>query len=299
MLVELPDSPRRLQFGPVRADPDVTLMSRVLALLAVSCVLAGAAAWLVWPTVLRVREVEQVVRCFGEGDRAARTIVSGGDALGGLESGVNRMAGDLVTLLDAQRHLMEAVSHELRTPAARMRFRVEMLQGAEQKHIDGLRRDIEQIDVLITEILDFIRGASAPLSPSWVTLPAVDPESGVTWEGEARVWADPVQLGRVLDNLLGNARQHGAGETVVRVEDTGNVARVAVCDDGPGIPEAERERVLEPFAQVDPSRGTDGGVGLGLAIVRRIVERHGGTVTIGQGPEGGASVVTTWPSPAG
>jgi signal transduction histidine kinase len=104
----------------------------------------------------------------------------------------------------------------------------------------------------------------------------------------------------VLGNLLDNAAKHAPDKAPIRVEArrAGALAVLAVTDTGPGVPPADRERVFERFTQLDPAR-TDGGVGLGLAIAREIVTRHGGTIVVDQQYDAGARLVVTLPTSAG
>jgi signal transduction histidine kinase len=97
------------------------------------------------------------------------------------------------------------------------------------------------------------------------------------------------QLARVLGNLVDNAQRHAQSGVRVAVREEGRWAVLEVADDGPGVPEGERERIFERFVRLDDARSRDdGGAGLGLAIARDVVVRHGGTLTVGTAPEGGA-----------
>ena len=114
--------------------------------------------------------------------------------------------------------------------------------------------------------------------------------------GEARLRGDALALRRVVRNLLDNARRHASSRIVLRVALEGDEVLAVVEDDGAGIPEAEREQVFERFARLGEARDRDaGGTGLGLAVVREIVEAHGGTVVAEQGDEGGARLVVRLP----
>jgi signal transduction histidine kinase len=98
---------------------------------------------------------------------------------------------------------------------------------------------------------------------------------------------EPDAIGRVVANLLDNAERHARSRVAVEVVDEGGYARITVCDDGPGIPPADRERVFDRFTRLDDARARDaGGTGLGLAIVRELVRRHHGTVTLGDASPG-------------
>jgi signal transduction histidine kinase len=117
---------------------------------------------------------------------------------------------------------------------------------------------------------------------------------------EAVVTGSRSQLARVLGNLLDNAQRHAREQVLVRVRGTQGWAVLTVADDGPGVPEGERERVFERFVRLDDARARDdGGAGLGLAIVREIVARHGGTITLGEAAGGGALFTVRLPSAGG
>ena len=114
----------------------------------------------------------------------------------------------------------------------------------------------------------------------------------------ATVIGDAEQLGRAARNLVHNATRHAAGRVVVGLREVDGVVILTVDDDGPGIPEAQRERVFERFTLVDPARSSiAGGTGLGLAITRDIVERHGGVVVVEGSPLGGARFLVRLPAP--
>jgi len=127
------------------------------------------------------------------------------------------------------------------------------------------------------------------------------PEISVRLEGEpVRVLGDPGLLARAVRNLLENAVRFATGQVVVHVGTEGEHAIVVVQDDGPGIPAADRERVLERFVRLDDHRARqDGGTGLGLAIVAEVARAHGGSITIDEAGLGGAQVTLLLPLDAG
>jgi signal transduction histidine kinase len=110
------------------------------------------------------------------------------------------------------------------------------------------------------------------------------------------VLGDERLLRRALRNLLENARRYGAGEIEVFVERAGTGARLSVCDRGPGVPEAFRERIFEAFFRLPGHAEREGGVGLGLSLVRQIAERHGGSVRCEAREGGGSCFVVTLPA---
>jgi signal transduction histidine kinase len=108
-------------------------------------------------------------------------------------------------------------------------------------------------------------------------------------------YLDPRQMGRAVSNLLCNAARYAHAQVDLSIECADNLILLHVDDDGPGIPETARERVFEPFMRLDESRNREsGGFGLGLAIVQRIVEWHGGHASVSQSPLGGARFTLQW-----
>ena len=118
--------------------------------------------------------------------------------------------------------------------------------------------------------------------------------------GAARVQGDADALRRVLRNLGENAARHAASRVDIALADRGDDVVLTVDDDGPGIPESERERVLQRFVRLDEARSRDdGGSGLGLSIVDEVVAAHGGSMSITQSPLGGARIEVTLPADDG
>jgi signal transduction histidine kinase len=200
-----------------------------------------------------------------------------------LAESFNRAAGRIEALLRAHRTLLANASHELRTPLTRIRMAVELLKAnADPGRKRELERDIAELDALIDEILLASRlDVVAELEMDEdVDLLALASEECARYEDAAldgqpaTVRGDPRLLRRMIRNLLENARRHGAPPVAVRMRRAGGSVELTVCDQGPGIPDAEREAVFQPFQRV--GTGAGGGSGLGLALVRQIARRHGG-----------------------
>ncbi len=292
----------------------------VTMLLAVSLSILGLGAFLLaFPLVRRLRRMEHAAMRISRGELDARTNVQGKDAIGTLEEYFNRMADSNQRLIENQRQLLQAVAHELRTPTARVRFGLEMLRDADENpkteaRITAIDEDLTELDELVEELLLFNRfdHGAPPLEMEAISvfrivrevsdkLSALKPGIRVDVRPNPEVFpemrANPLSVKRVVANLLSNALRYAHNSVTISTEKTPDGVCLTVSDDGPGIPEAERKNVLEPFARLDPSRSKmSGGVGLGLAIVQRILDRHGGRVEIGDGPLGGAAVRTYWPN---
>jgi signal transduction histidine kinase len=275
-----------------QAPADGAHARHVLALhwlvgLAVVAAAAGAAAYpLARRLTGRIERLRDHVDRLGGGALEARVPVEGDDEVAELAGSFNRAAERIEALVRAQRELLAHVSHELRTPLARLRIGVELLD--EQVPADARRQvieDVDELDALVGELLTVSRLASgAPLERvedvDMLGLVAEEAaRSGAEVSGEpVHVEGDARLLRRLVRNLLENARSHGGGQPVeaeVR-GDGGSRARLAVSDRGPGVPEADRERIFEPFHRLAGATGK--GAGLGLALVRQIAHRHGGDV---------------------
>ena len=279
-----------------------------------------AGVLLVKPLENRLSGLEKAVLRIRGGDLSARAPVEGSDAIGQLAGTLNGMTEHIQRLLNSQKELTRAVSHELRTPVARIRFGLEMLMDADNdeqrlRQVELIDLDIEQLDKLIDEILtyskleegtpvlDFVmidldnlmrRGeqeSKALSGDKEVVYVAPDlPDERCYAEGEERY------IHRVVQNLVGNALRYAQGRVEITFSAMGDVFRIDVHDDGPGIPESDRKRVFQPFTRLDDSRTrASGGYGLGLSIVNRIAYWHGGRVRVGESELGGAKFSFLWP----
>ncbi len=190
--------------------------------------------------------------------------------------------------------MLSGVSHDLRTPITRMRLGLSLLDEEDR---EPLERDVEDMQRLVDAFLDFARDdaeadPAEPVDPVALigTLVADAQRAGMDvtmlepdHDGDAgKIALRPAAIRRALDNLVGNAVRYGT-RCQVSVQLTGKALRIRVEDDGPGIPDSERERALRPFVRLDPARNQDkgSGVGLGLAIAADIARAHGGLLRLG------------------
>jgi len=234
------------------------------------------------------------------------------------------------TLLASQKSLLANASHELRSPLTRIRMGLELMGpqatagGSTAVAIkpspswkNEISRNIAELDQLIEEILlasrldareadlgtiesvDLIGLAAEECARTGAELVIQEPdpafESGATVGASLPVQGVAKLLRRVMRNLLENARRHAVGDVSVTLEKSGRYAVVRVCDHGPGVPIELRERIFEPFYRLPGATERDGGVGLGLALVKSITLRHGGSVSCEDRPEGGACFVVQLP----
>jgi signal transduction histidine kinase len=270
----------------------------LLALVALAAAVGLGAYPLARRITRRLERLQTRVEALGAGDLAARVEVEGRDEVAELARSFNRAASRIGRLVAGQKTLLAHVSHELRTPLARMRVALELLPGDARPELKSrLAKDIAELDGLIGELLlasrlDTLDGLIHMEEVDLLALAAEEAaEHGAEVGGEpVTIQGDPRLLRRLLRNLLENARRHGGDLPVeVTVRGVANGARVCVADRGPGVPEAERERIFEPFYRLPGSRETGEGVGLGLALVRQIAQRHGGAARC-VAREGGGSV---------
>lgn len=260
----------------------------------------------------RLEALEAGVRQWGDGDLTRRLPQDGNDEVANLAKGFNVAAARVQALLDSHKALLANASHELRSPLTRIRMGLELIgaqPGAGSK--EEIARNIQELDQLIDEILLASRLDASEADIG--TLEAVD-LVGLAAEECARLQAD-LQLDRaarglvvtgvarllrrVLRNLLENAHRHAAGEVTLRLAAAAGMVEITVCDRGPGVPVDLRERIFEPFYRLPGASERDGGVGLGLALVKSIVLRHGGTVGCENRPGGGACFRVCLPQASG
>jgi signal transduction histidine kinase len=236
----------------------------------------------------RLERLQARVDALGAGNLEARVQVEGCDEVANLARSFNRAADRIQRLVNAQKTVLAGASHELRSPLTRMRMAVELLPNEARPELrTQMTKDIAELDELIGELLLASRldTLDHPTSSEDVDLLALLAEeasrTGAEVDGEPVVIrGDPRMLRRLMRNLLENARRYAGGarvEASVHALGSGSV-RVTVADRGPGVAESERERIFEPFYRSPGSTETDGGVGLGLALVRQIARRHGGEV---------------------
>jgi signal transduction histidine kinase len=273
----------------------------LVAFLVVLFLAVGAGAWpVVRRLTRRLEALKQGVEAFGAGALHQRVAEDGRDEVAAVGASFNRAAGRIEALLRSHQSLLANASHELRSPLARLKMAVAMLEDAAPAQRSALRKEIEtnigELDALVEEVL------LASRLDAHAVLDVREPVGllGLAAEEAARVGAqaqgddltvpgDERLLRRALRNLLENARRYGGGdiEASVRARDGGG-AVVQVCDRGPGVPEAYRQRIFEAFFRLPGHAEREGGVGLGLSLVRQIAERHGGRVRC-EAREGGGS----------
>ena len=282
-------------------------------------VVTALLATLVWLLVGRtLRPVEQIrAEVAGIGLRELDRRVPeppGRDEIARLAGTMNEMLDRLDASNRQQQQFVADASHELRTPLARIRTEIEVAQGVSPNDdavLSSLLEEVENLQRLTDDLLVLARsdagaddGEGRPVDLDDVVLEearAVDARGrdiDTRQVSAAQVVGHRDQLRRVVANLLDNAVRHAVDSVSLSLAETnGGVVKLEVTDDGAGIPAGRRAEVFERFGRLDESRtGGSGGIGLGLAIAREVVERHGGTIVVDPDYEAGARFVVTLPS---
>jgi signal transduction histidine kinase len=298
---ELSDGRTLVAMRPAAERSEARRFLPVFALLGIGIAVAIAAYPVVRRLTRRLETLQTSVAALGAGDLSARVKVEGKDEVGRLAETFNHAADRIQSLVVANKSLLANASHELRSPLARLRMGLESLPDATSAATKNeIRRNIHELDKLIEEILLASRidaAGEAVMSREPIDVVGLVAEECALTEARLDlagtdlpvVNGDPSLLRRLIRNLLQNAERYGGGAAEVTVMQTAHSVELAIADRGPGVPEAERERIFEPFYRVKGSREKDGAVGLGLALVQDIARRHGGSA-ICQPREGGGSI---------
>jgi signal transduction histidine kinase len=266
----------------------------------------------------RLEALQHSVEQWGEGNLGARVAEAGHDEVGFLAERFNHAAAQVQALVNArdallasQKSLLANASHELRSPLTRIRMGLELM-GTPPSPIarDEIARNIGELDLLIDEIL-----LASRLDAKESDLGTVEPvdliglvaEECALTEATLEVHTDGAELvvpgvgkllRRAVRNLLENARRYAQGHATLELTRQGGEAVIRVCDQGPGVPEALQERIFEPFYRLPGASERDGGVGLGLALVKSITLRHAGSVSCRNRSVGGACFEIRLPAAA-
>ncbi|MEO1596474.1 MAG: ATP-binding protein [Pseudomonadota bacterium] len=231
-----------------------------------------------------------------------------------LASNLDHMSARISGLIRSQKELTTALSHEMRTPLARIRFALAVAdENADDElaaQLHAMSDDVQEIDQLIGSMLNYARLDHPEQRMDWVSTPlsgwadsainrsrALNKTIDVVCDADAEFWMDPRLMGMALSNLVVNACRYAREHVRVRARSDAGSYCLLVEDDGEGVPEQEREAVFKAFTRLDTSRNRDtGGYGLGLAIVARIAELHGGRVSVTESVAlGGAKFTVSWP----
>ncbi|HEU4411288.1 MAG TPA: HAMP domain-containing sensor histidine kinase [Polyangiaceae bacterium] len=310
----------------LRSPPRFALAGSTAIFFAVLGALALASVPLARSVSAPLERLSAAARAFGRGDLRARAGLRRRDEIGDLAVAFDEMADRIEALLRAEKELLANVSHELRTPLSRTRVVLELADAgdadAARAYLPEIAHDLGELERIVEDVMTAARldlaagraGAGAPplhlrevpfgglLDAAASKFRETRPDRRLVVEaapGLPTVLADPVLVRRALDNLLDNAGKYSSPPSAVelRARPEGGLVVVEVRDAGIGIDEADLPRLFAPFFRTDRSRAREtGGIGLGLALTRRIVEAHGGAVRVESRPGVGTTVTLTLPA---
>ena len=281
-------------------------------------VLMGLMTW--WLTGRALRPVEQI--------RSEAAAITGStihkrvpepatnDEIGRLARTMNSMLDRLEESSQRQRRFVSDASHELRSPIATIRAQLEVAKrrGADADWsavADRILAEDARLENAVTDLLDLARAEEGENIDAVVDIDEIVLTEADRYQSSeivnttidthkvsaGRARGNPAQCTRIVRNLLDNACRHAKSQVAVSLTTEQEFVVLTVDDDGPGIPLADRDRVFDRFTRLDEGRSRDaGGMGIGLAMVRTIADRHGGSVTIGDAPLGGARFVVRLPA---
>ena len=308
-----------LMAGPIEIDPRAN--SRGLFTLFFYLSLALVALIWVWPLSRDLSILRRATREFGEAKWDTRIELSPRSQVAPLALTFNEMARHISALIENQKHLSNAVSHEIRTPLARLKFALALIpqycktgsdEAKRDAFLEEMKLDIKEMETLLQELLTYASLESQQgnirfepcdlvsltkqtllrlenLSPTPIRL-----ECGVdkiVFQGE------PSLIERALQNLITNSQRFAKTDIRVAIGQQQNQVYLSIFDDGEGISECDQSKIFEPFYRSQSVQNGNKGHGLGLAIIRRIMERHHGSVSLTSKP-GATSFTLTWPQDA-
>ncbi|MDZ4135717.1 MAG: ATP-binding protein, partial [Paracoccaceae bacterium] len=268
--------------------------------------MVGAVMLVAWWTARRVvgpmRTLAVGAERMGRGLDADPLPMTGPSEVRETTQAFNRMQDRLTRFVNERTHMLAALSHDLRSPLTAMRLRIEMLEETEDSI--RLKALVEEMQAMVEATLEFARGVARAEPAATIDLAALlgDLVGDVGADRATLAPSPPVPvtirpraLNRALRNLIDNAVRYGGVAKVKLVQEPG-MAIITIADNGPGLPNNQLEEVFEPFVRMEESRSRDtGGVGLGLAIARTIIQAHGGTVLLRNAAEGGLEAVVRLP----
>ena len=278
----------------------------IIVLVALGC-LSVIGGWLFVRQINRpLKALQLAANDVARGDFPEPIVERGTTEVVAVTQAFNHMSRGIKQLEDDRKLLMAGISHDLRTPLTRIRLATEMISKQDEFLKEGIASDIGDMNTIIDQFIDYIRYDNKA-KPSVSDLNQLIAEVvhaegvigrhiGISAEDLPKIPLRFVAVKRVLANLIQNALRYSDGDILIQsgIDKTGQFVFFQVCDNGPGIPNADIERLFLPFTQGDKARGTDGS-GLGLAIIKRIVDKHGGRVFLKNREEGGLAAKVLLP----
>ncbi len=327
VLVTAPDEEHELHFirvddqqilmaGPIEIDPREQLRGLFTLLFYLSLALV-ALIW-VWPLSRDLKTLRLATKEFGQAKWDTQIQLSNRSQVQPLASTFNEMARHISALIENQKHLSNAVSHEIRTPLARLKFALALVPqycapdsdpDRRQAFLDEMQQDVKEMETLLQELLTYASLESQPqdlefecceltkLTQQTISRLQNNHEIAIHFNAqtpELKVMGDPSLVERALQNLIINAQRFATSEITIAISQDNKSVQLKVIDDGPGIAEEDQQKIFEPFYRSKVVQNGNKGHGLGLAIIKRIMHRHSGQVTLQSRP--GETIFTLiWP----
>jgi len=303
-----------VRLGPIAA-PKESLLLELLPPVFYLSIFVVVGLWL-RPILRDINVISSGASRFAADYREPLSTADQTTELKSLAKNLDEMAGRLSGVLRSQKELIAALSHEMRTPLARIRFALAVLGedvGEQLKEkLAGMNDDVQEIDDLVASMLNYARLDHPDIEMHWQDVPAeawleqivakarggeIRIES-LTGEGLGEVRLDARLMELALSNLLVNATKYAGSKVRCVIVQEQDAYVLSVEDDGTGVPDAAKEKIFKAFTRIDDSRNREtGGYGLGLAVVARVAELHGGSAAVDASPGlGGARFSVSWPT---
>ncbi len=292
--IQLPDGVMDVTVERERLFSSTTYIF-VMWMVGTSLVLFAVAMMFMRNQVRPIRRLARAVDSFGKGRDVPDFKPEGATEIRQAAAAFNVMRERIQRTITQRTEMLAGVSHDLRTPLTRMKLQIAMLGNDEAA--EEMRGDVAEMEKMVEEYLSFARGDSAEsmvmtdigtiLRDVARNAPAGGEPVSVETEGSLEIPVRPNGFKRAITNLVNNGLLYG-GSVTISARRNGDQVEITVDDDGPGIPEAEREEVFRPFYRLDSARSPDtAGSGLGLTISRDVLRAHGGDLTLEESAQGG------------
>ena len=302
-----------IRLGPISTPADSVALD-ILPTIFYLSIFVVAGLWL-RPILRDINVISAGANRFAADYRDPPATADKTTELRSLALNLDDMAARLSGVLRSQKELIAALSHEMRTPLARIRFAIavadEKADDALKEKLSAMNHDVQEIDDLVASMLNYARLDHPDIEMRWQDVPVdawikqiarkapetirIETSAG---DRDRKVRFDPTLMELALSNLLVNAAKYGNSEVHCALSSEEDQNILYVEDDGPGIADADRENVFKAFSRIDDSRNREtGGYGLGLAVVSRVAELHGGHAAVDASPTlGGARFSISWPT---
>lgn len=281
---------------PLHDISEQNLSPLTLYLMVIGALSVAGGWWFARKQNSPLKRLQTSALAVSRGEYPKALPLTGSSELIAVTKAFNQMSYSMEQLEHDKALLMAGISHDLRTPLTRIRLASEMINSQDEYLKEGIAHDIEDMDAIINQFIDYIRQDQSSKHEmaqlNDIIKDIADSENNRTGGIEidlAELPMIPIQIvaiKRVISNFVENAFRYGNGWVKISSQFDGQRVGFCVEDDGTGIDESQIPKLFEPFIQGDSARGSIGS-GLGLAIVRRIVDRHQGKVILSNRQEGG------------